>query len=98
MKSQIGTANRDQLGAAPQLRTPSPGLAATLPPANAIWRQATAGLSSTDTGESGPSAPSAGQASERETDIPSLAEIAERVYRLFYQELRQERERRGRWR
>ena len=81
-----------------QLTPGSPGLASTPPPANYIWRQTEARLSSTEMDASGPSDPSADQATERETDMPSLEEIAERVYRLFYQELRQERERRGRWR
>jgi hypothetical protein len=35
---------------------------------------------------------------ERETPSPSPKEIADRVYRLFCQDLRRDRERRGRWR
>lgn len=36
------------------------------------------------------------QAAERETSLPSAQEVADRVYRLFCQELRRGRERRGR--
>ncbi|MBI4790799.1 MAG: hypothetical protein HY782_27535 [Chloroflexi bacterium] len=34
---------------------------------------------------------------ERETSTVSVADVAERVYRIFCENLRRERERRGRW-
>ncbi len=42
--------------------------------------------------------PGEGEAAEaEETRLPSAQEVAERVYRLFCQDLRQMRERQGRW-
>ncbi len=70
-------------------------------------RQAVEGQATVQAAPDGPSAaapasasgPGTGQAAagaiERETPTPSAEEVAERVYRLFCQELRQERERRG---
>ena len=38
-----------------------------------------------------------GTAGAEEAHLPSAEEVAERVYRLFCQDLRQMRERQGRW-
>ena len=59
----------------------------------------TSNLASADHGESAPPpapAATAVETFERETSLPSAEEVARRVYELFCQDLRRDRERRGR--
>ena len=65
-----------------------------------LMRQAVTQLPSE--ASAGPGAPTAREnaaASEIKRETPSLSpqDVAERVYRIFCEELRRERERRGRW-
>jgi hypothetical protein len=81
----------EQLGQEHQPTVVAPGLASATPADVASLQPGGNGLGSST------SAP-VGQASRRVMSPPSVEEIAERVYRLFCQELRRERERRGHWR
>lgn len=107
MSRPIGIAGRRALALARHQRQPRPAyrieapvLTTTSAGSGQIMRAAATDLPPTDDGRSGPPSPAdtVGQAMKRETILPTPEEIAERVYRLFCRDLRQEHERRGRWR
>lgn len=90
--------NRMQ-GAAP-VRGPAPTpIAIPDDPLPLIQRAAPSQSPAAGVADSAPSQPTetGAAAIERETHSPTPKEVAELVYRLFSQDLRWERERRGRW-
>lgn len=86
-------------GAEP-VRSPAPTvLAIPDDPLPLVQRAAPSGSPAESVGGSPPSQPAetGAAAIERETHPPTPEEVTERVYHLFSQDLRRERERRGRW-
>jgi len=105
MTSWIGFVGRRARDFARDRTVPGPNPAPKLLPIRGgdlpLLQRAAPVTSSADEGNEIPPPTQVGSADtavERETNSPSPEEVADRVYRLFYQDWRLGRERRGGWR
>lgn len=106
MTDRLGTAGRRarrlvlaRTGGVAPVRSPAPAVQAIGDDPLPLVQRAASGGSQAEGTSSLPSQPGEPgvAAVERETHPPTPEEVTERVYRLFMQDLRCERERRGHW-